>query len=181
MLAHEGERAGAHSGEGAAMMVVEPIDAARARGATCWAAVTGYGTAFEAPDDLAALCAPSQLALERAIGDALADAGVQAGEVDLVVTGLSGWSRTDDPERAALRATIGDEVCMAAPKQRVGETLGASGALAMAATVAWMHGAPITCLVQGAAPSRMRTVLVTSMGFYGNASAVVLRRAENVS
>jgi uncharacterized membrane protein AbrB (regulator of aidB expression) len=47
----------------------------------------------------------------------------------------------------------------------------------MAAGLAWLAGVPPSPLVHGAAPSKIDTVLVTAVGYYGNASAVVMRRA----
>jgi hypothetical protein len=55
-----------------------------------------------------------------------------------------------------------------------GETLGVSGALGMAASLAWLGGAAPSCLVSGAVPARVERVLVTTLGHYGNASAVVM-------
>ncbi len=42
-------------------------------------------------------------------------------------------------------------------------------------------GAPPSCLVVGKAPAKVKTVLVTSMGYYGNASAVVMKAAPQTS
>ncbi|MFO0625706.1 MAG: hypothetical protein U0325_08830 [Polyangiales bacterium] len=64
------------------------------------------------------------------------------------------------------------------PKLRLGETFGASGALALACACACFDGAPVRDMVHGEAPARVRVVVITAMGFYGNASAVVVRRAE---
>ncbi|MBX3264510.1 MAG: hypothetical protein KIS78_26595 [Labilithrix sp.] len=169
--------AGARLGEGAAFHVLEPLERARARGAKVLATVTGYGTAFIAPKDEVTLLFASSEALERAIAAALADAGVTAKDVDLVVSGISGIARFDDEERAAIAQAVGAEVAVAAPKQVFGETLGAGGALAMSAALAWLDGAAPSCLVSGSAPSEVDTVLVTAVGYYGNASAVVMRRA----
>jgi 3-oxoacyl-[acyl-carrier-protein] synthase II len=81
----------------------------------------------------------------------------------------------DEVELEAIARTVGPDVPVAAPKALFGETLGASGAMGMAAVAAWMQGAPPAPLVRGSAPARIRTALVTSMGFYGNASAVAMR------
>lgn len=166
-------------GEGAAFLVLEPMELARLRGAKVLATITGYGTCFLAPKEDSTLLFASAQALERAITQALDDANVTAKDVDLVVSGMSGIARFDDEERAAIDKTIGAArpVPIAAPKLLFGETLGAGGALGMAAALAWLDGARPTCLVAGNAPSSVETVLVTSVGYYGNASAVVMRRA----
>jgi 3-oxoacyl-[acyl-carrier-protein] synthase II len=82
----------------------------------------------------------------------------------------------DTRELAAIDAVLGARVPVAAPKAILGETLGAGGAMGIAAALAWLDGAPPAVLLRGEAPREVRTVLVTSMGFYGNASAVIVRR-----
>jgi 3-oxoacyl-(acyl-carrier-protein) synthase len=179
-----GASGGARLGEGAAFFVLEALEAATARGADVLATVNGYGTAFIAPDDDVTLLFASRVALERAIGQALADAGIEKENVDLVVSGVAGIARFDDEERAAIETSIGSTCPVAAPKLVFGETLGSGGALAMAAALAWLGGAPPACLVSGDAQGATRDiehVLVTSVGYYGNASAVVLRRARGTT
>lgn len=171
--------AGARIGEGAAFLVLEPLARAEARGAKVLATITGYGTSFIAPKDDVTLLFASSDALERAIASALDDAGIAASDVDAVVSGVSGIARFDDEERAAIGKAIGPSAPIAAPKQLFGETLGASGALGIAAAIAWLDGSPPSCLVSGNAPAKVDSVLVTSVGYYGNASAVVVTRSEN--
>ena len=162
-------------GEGSALFVMEPLEHAAARGATVLAEIVGYGTAFLPPPGEALLFRASAEALERAIASALADAGAVAADVDVVASSVSGMHAFDDEELAAIGRAVGPAVAVAAPKAIFGETLGAGGAMGMAAIIAWMGGATPTPLVRGLPPARVRTALVTSMGFYGNASAVVMR------
>lgn len=168
---------GLRLGEGSALLAIEPADAARARGAKVWAEVLGYGSHFEVLEDRRRLVAPSEGALTQAICDALDDAGITASQVDLVASGLSGHHALDATELKAVAAAIGD-VPIAAPKHRLGETFGAAGALAVAEAAAWFDGAPVRDMAFGSAPSTVRTVLITALGFYGNASALVVRRPE---
>lgn len=161
-------------GEGAAFLVLETLAAAKARSAKVLAEVTGYGTSFVSPPDDATLIYASREAMERAAKNALADAGVGAGEIDLVVSGVSGLPMFDDEELAAIAAVL-PEAPVVAPKLVLGETLGAGGAMAMAAAVAWLGGATPSPVVRGTLRPETRTVLVTSVGYYGNASAVVMR------
>jgi len=157
-----GALGGAALGEGSAFMMLEDAAAARARGARVLGEVVGYGTAFVAPKEESMLIFASREAIARACRQALADAGVEPKDIDLVASSACGISRFDDEERAAL-AEIVPGARVEEPKKFLGETLGASGALGMAASLAW--------LAAGA-----KTVLVTSVGYYGNASAVVMRR-----
>jgi 3-oxoacyl-(acyl-carrier-protein) synthase len=166
---------GAMLGEGAALMSLERADFAKERGATVLGWVTGFGTAFMPPKNEATLIHASTEAVERAVAQAIADAGVAPKDIDVVASGISGLRAFDDAELAALVRTLGPEVCVAAPKHHLGETLGAAGAMGMSAALAWLAGATPSSIVVGRAPKSVRTVLVTSMGFYGNATAVVLR------
>ncbi len=156
-------------GEGAVLAVMEPLSAANERGAKVHAVVTGYGTTFEPPDDDDRLFAPSQRALERAITMALEDASLATSEVDMIASGLSGWDPMDRVERAALATRFGAKKTHDV-KLRTGETLGAAGAFALAAVVAAM-----------AADDSVKTALIPSLGFYGNASALVVRRSGAVT
>jgi 3-oxoacyl-(acyl-carrier-protein) synthase len=164
-------------GEGAAFLVLEEPSVARARGARVHGVVGGFGTAFVAPRG-SALVVAAREGLERAIAAALADAGLRAEDVDLVVAGVAGLARFDDQELAAITSTLGAIVPVVAPKLALGETMGAGGALGIAAALAWLGDVGVApCLVvRGSAPRRgsVRRVLVTSLGYYGNASAVVV-------
>jgi 3-oxoacyl-(acyl-carrier-protein) synthase len=178
-------------GEGSALVVLEAPASATARGAPALGHVVGYGTAFRAPERDATLVYPSDEAMERAIAAALGDAGIAAGDVDLVVSGLSGLRRFDDAELAAIGRGVGrgvergagEGVAVVAPKLGLGETLGAGGAMAMASAIAYLGHAPAdgapSYLVRGEVRRPVRTVLVTSLGYYGNASALVMRAAAS--
>jgi 3-oxoacyl-(acyl-carrier-protein) synthase len=157
---------GACIGEGAALFALEDRTAADARGAHVLAEITGYGTSFAPPEKESALVHASSEALEVAIRDALADAQVERSAVDVVVSGVSGLRAFDEAELLAIRRSVREDVKVLTPKRALGETLGAGGAMGMLAAV-W-------ALSNGHGP---RTALVTSLGYYGNASAVVMRAA----
>lgn len=158
-------------GEAAALVALETADGARARGAKSWGEVRGYGTSFAAPEHAGSLVHATATALEHAIASALADAGIAPDQVDLAVSGISGLRAFDDAERSAIRRVLGNEVPLATPKMTFGETLGASGAMAMLTALAYLNSSP------GALP-RVRngahTAVITSLGYYGNASALVM-------
>jgi 3-oxoacyl-[acyl-carrier-protein] synthase II len=187
-------------GEGAALMALEPAEKAVARGARILAEVVGYGTAFVAPPHEGTLVFASPAALRRAIESALEDAGLAGGDVDVVVSGVSGLRAFDEAELSAITRALGGEPCVLAPKLALGETFGAGGALAIATALALLeapharqrtepntneappHSAapphveqdpPLT--VQGTLRRTPRVALITSLGYYGNASALVIR------
>jgi 3-oxoacyl-[acyl-carrier-protein] synthase II len=163
-------------GEGAVLACMEHLEAARKRGARCHAVVRGYGTAFEPPDSEAVLVHASPDAVRRAAEGALREAGLAPEDVDVICAAASGLAPLDDAEREGLQAVFGDQIAMAAPKRIDGETFGASGAFGMAHALAWLQGAPLAPLMAGAAPQQIRTVLVHTLGFYGNASALVIQQ-----
>jgi 3-oxoacyl-[acyl-carrier-protein] synthase II len=169
-------------GEGAAVLVLEPSDLARERSADVFAQVVGYGTTFEAPPHEASLLHPSTDAMQRAITEALGDAGTTANDVDVVVSGISGLRVFDEAELVAIgRALGGGDRCVLAPKLALGETLGGGGTFGMLCAAAVLREAPrapTPYAVRGAIRTSPRTALVTSMGYYGNASAVVMRAAS---
>ncbi len=167
--------AGAALGEGAAMLVLERQDFAKKRGAHALAEIVGFGTAFEAPENDSQMIFASKNAMRRAIEGALEDAKMRPAEVDLVASGVSGLKPFDVIELAAIEELLGKDVCVCQPKALVGETLGAGGAMAAACAVAWIQGIAPAAIIRGKAPAHVRTVLVTTMGYYGNASAVLVR------
>jgi 3-oxoacyl-(acyl-carrier-protein) synthase len=170
---------GTHLGEGAALLVVEPRDAAVARKAQVLAEIVGFGCAFEPPASEAQLVHASDRAVERAVRSALRDAGLSAGDIDLVACAESGVSRMDMAEEEGLARVLGSDVPTVALKALWGESFGAAGALAMAASVAWFHGVKPAPLLRGELAREVRTVLVTALGYYGNVSAVVMKKASN--
>jgi 3-oxoacyl-[acyl-carrier-protein] synthase II len=162
-------------GEGAAYFCLEKLSFARERAARIRAHVIGYANAFDPPESEAMLVHVSAHAVERTIQLALADAELQPGEIDLVASAMCGIARFDRAELAGIDAALGGAVPIAAPKAIFGETFGASGAVAMACALHWFGGGPVVPLVRGSLESPPRHVLVLTVGYYGNASAVVLR------
>jgi 3-oxoacyl-[acyl-carrier-protein] synthase II len=162
-------------GEGAAYFCLEEQTNARARGALELAEVIGFGNTFEPPESEAVLVRGSSKAVARAIRMALDDAGLEASEIDLVASAVSGIVAFDVAELAGIRAVLGPDCAIAMPKAIFGETFGAGGALAMACAVAWLSGVPIAPLLTKPLTAAPRHVLVVAVGYYGNASALIMR------
>ena len=162
-------------GEAAAFLAFEVPEVARARGARILGEIAGYGTSFFAPEE-SPLVFASREAMKRAITTALADAQLAPRDVDLVVSSVAGLPQLDDEELAGIRDAL-PTAAVVAPKLALGETLGAGGTIGMAASLAWLGGVPVAqdLVVGGSLPARVRHVVVTSIGYYGNASAVVMR------
>ena len=158
-------------GEGAALLCVEEIPHAKRRGAKVLAEIRGYGTAFEPPASNALLAHAAPEAVERAIRSALDDAGMKPSDIDACCGAASGFPMIDDAERLGIHRVFGRDLPSWSPKRITGETHGASGAFAMLAGVSWIQGVSVS-----QAP---KAVLAISIGYYGNASAVVLCRAQD--
>jgi 3-oxoacyl-[acyl-carrier-protein] synthase II len=170
----EGE--GMRLGEGAVYLALERLADADKRGQKRYGCIIGYGNTFEPPESEAALVHASQRAVERTIEMALQDAGLESCAIDAVCSSTSGLAPFDRAELAAIEAVLGKDVAIASPKALYGETFGASGALGIAAVLAWLCGAPVGPLVRGSVTPRLEHVLVLAFGFYGNVSAVIVRR-----
>ncbi|CAN5734049.1 beta-ketoacyl-ACP synthase II [soil metagenome] len=168
--------AGTLLGAGAALLALEGVEFAKARGKESLATMLGCSARFFANDQSRQMTYASDTAMEAATRDALEQAGVTAASVDLVVTGCAGLRPFDVAEIGGVERVIGSGKAYAAPKRILGETLGAGGAMGMAAALAYLQGIPPTPLEQGAAPREVKTVLVTALGYYGNATCVVMRR-----
>lgn len=166
-------------GEGAAYVVLERGAEARERGAKVLGEIIGYGTSFHPPTSEALLVHASAASVAAAARMALADAGIEASDVDVVSGASCGLEMMDEAERAGLAEVFGDEVAVAAPKRTIGETFGAAGAFGLVMALGWLHGSPVVPLVAGTAPDVVGTVLVTTVGLYGNVSTVLVRKSES--
>ena len=168
---------GMRLGEAAAYLTLErQVDAER-RAARVYGRVLGYGNTFEPPDSEAVLVHASERAVERAVRMAIEDARLAPADVDLVCASAGGLAPFDQAELTALERVLGPDVPVAAPKALFGETFGASGALGIVSALAWLDGAAVGPLVRGAVPTgraKPRCVVVVSVGFYGNASALIV-------
>ena len=167
---------GVRPGEGAVYLVVEPEEKAWNRSAPVLGVIRGYGTAFDAPQSEAVLVHAGSDAVEAAIRDALEAAEVDVEEVDAVACAHCGLPSIDDAEMHGIRAALGNDVCIAAPKRITGENFGAAGAFGIATALGWMQGAPVGPRIAGPKTGSVATAVVISVGYYGNVSAVVLTR-----
>ena len=128
------DRRGLILGEGGAMLVLEPLEAARARGARVYAEVSGFGMSSDAHH----VTQPTVDGPARAMRAALADAGLDPGEVGYVNAHGTGTRGNDSAEARAIREVFGahaDRLAVSSTKSMHGHALGAAGALEAVATV----------------------------------------------
>lgn len=181
-------------GEGAAMLVLEPLTDARERGATILAEICGYGNSLDAlgisephPEGRGAV-----QSMERA----LADAGLRPEQVDVINAHGTGTPKNDPVETLALKRVFGDHayrmpVC--ATKSMIGHLISAAGTVeAVAAIVglrgSWVHPTinldePDPACDLDYVPLQAREwpasiVLSNSFAFGGQNASIILRRAD---
>ena len=128
------QRRGLVLGEGAGIFVLEEYEHARKRGATILAEFAGAGMSSDAGD----IVFPSRDGAASAIQRALADARMDADEVDYINAHGTGTPANDPTETAAIRQVFGahaDRLAVSSTKSMHGHALGAAGALELVAAI----------------------------------------------
>jgi nodulation protein E len=128
------DRRGMILGEGAGMLVLEPLDAARARGAHIHAEIVGFGMSADACH----ITQPSSEGAARAMRAALRDASLAPEDIGYINAHGTGTAANDVTETAAIRAIFGahaERLAVSSTKSMHGHALGAAAALECVATV----------------------------------------------
>ncbi len=118
-------RSGLVLGEGAAMVVLEDMERAVARGAKIYAEVIGYGSS----NDSAHITQPSVEGQSRAMRRALAEAGITPDQLDYINAHGTGTKLNDATETAAIKQVCGTGVPVSSTKSMTGHLMGAAGAV----------------------------------------------------
>jgi 3-oxoacyl-[acyl-carrier-protein] synthase II len=180
-------------GEGSAVLVLEELSHASARGAEPLAELVGYGATADASH--ITLPARGGIGAVRAARRALEKAGIAATDVQHVNAHATSTPEGDRAELQAIRTIFGEgagSVAVTANKSMLGHTLGAAGAIEAIATIMAIRTGcvPPTInlvdpdeaaegldLTPGQAQSReIRVALSNSFGFGGQNTALVFRR-----
>ncbi|MGH3325147.1 MAG: beta-ketoacyl-[acyl-carrier-protein] synthase family protein, partial [Streptomyces sp.] len=136
------DRAGFVLAEGAAVLVLESEEHARARGADVLATLSGYGRSSDAHHVTSPH--PEGAGAARAMRGALRSAGWAASRVSYVNAHGTGTRYNDASEARALRAVLGEaagRVPVSSTKSMTGHSLGAAGAVeAVVCVEALLHG-----------------------------------------
>lgn len=188
-------RSGFVPAEGAALLVLEDAESARGRGARIVAWLLGHGSAFDPSRGRDPERAASAAA--RSMRLALADAGVTPDEIGAVSAAGSGSIAGDRCEARALAELFGEraaELPVTAVKSMLGESLGASAALAAVALIESLgrgrlpgirgleepeEGLPLTAGHAAARPLEGATAgLVHAVGLDGHHQSLVIGRGE---
>ncbi|MEU2659318.1 beta-ketoacyl-[acyl-carrier-protein] synthase family protein [Streptomyces sp. NPDC007325] len=132
----DNNRKGFVMGEGAAVLVLEDYEHARARGAHVYCEIGGYAT-FGNAYHMTGLTGEG-VEMSRAIDSALDQARIDPTRVDYVNAHGSGTRQNDRHETAAVKRSLGAhayDTPMSSIKSMVGHSLGAIGAIEVAACV----------------------------------------------
>jgi 3-oxoacyl-[acyl-carrier-protein] synthase II len=124
------ERDGFVMGEGSAMLILEDLEFAKARGATILAELVGYGATGDAHHVTSP--APGGAGLVRAMRIALRKAGLQPEDIDYINAHGTSTGPNDSYETAAIKTVFGEQaykVAISSTKSMTGHTLGAAGAV----------------------------------------------------
>ena len=181
-------------GEGSAMMILEDLDFARARGARILAELVGYaatGDAYHVTEP-----APEGAGLVRAMRRALQKAGLRPDQVDYINAHGTSTPYNDRTETQAIKACFGDHayrLAVSSTKSMTGHTLGAAGAVesvisvmsiltgVIAPTINLQHPDPECDLDYVPNHARQATVniaMTNSMGFGGHNACLIFKRFE---
>ncbi|MFN8522462.1 MAG: beta-ketoacyl-ACP synthase II [Chloroflexota bacterium] len=191
----DADRDGFVAAEGGAVLVLESLDHAVARGARILAEIRGYGATCDAyhvtgPD-------PTGKASSRAMQLAISDAGLSPDDIDHVNAHATSTPLGDRVETVAIKRTLGDrayQVPVTANKSMTGHMFAASGAFEATAAVLTIqrelipptinyHRQEPECdldyVPNEARPSRLNNVLSNSFGFGGQNACLVISRFDS--
>ena len=183
-------RTGMVLGEGAAVLALENFNAARARGTTVLAEITGYGISTDnfhltQPD-------PSGIGPRRAMERTLQSAHTSADAVDYINAHGTATPFNDTAEGKAI-SELFDRVPVSSTKGMMGHSLGAAGAVeAVICLLALQHQflppninfrAPdedihLNIVANKAQPALVSTVLSNSFGFGGTNASILMRKFD---
>jgi nodulation protein E len=127
------DRRGMILGEGAAMLVLEPLEAALARGARIHAEIVGFGMSADAGH----ITQPSAEGAARAMRAALRDAHLAGEQIGYINAHGTATPANDPTETSAIRAVFGahaNRLAVSSTKSMHGHALGAAAALECLAT-----------------------------------------------
>jgi 3-oxoacyl-[acyl-carrier-protein] synthase II len=182
-------------GEGAASLVLEELEYARARGAKIYAEVLGYSLNNDAFHMTTPL--PTGASCIRAMRDALTDANVNAEQIDYVNAHASSTQLNDSAETMSIKEVLGArayKIPVSGTKGYTAHPLGATGAIeaALCALALDRQWVPPTINYQNPDPScdldvvpnhgrqaKLNYIMSNSFGFGGINASIVLGRVRD--
>lgn len=122
------DRDGFVLGEGAGILILEEYEHALARGAKIYGEMVGYGSTCDAYH----ITAPSGIGAQRAMANAMKEAGIETNELDYINAHGTSTPLNDQFETAAIKAVLGDDaynVSISSTKSMHGHALGGTGGI----------------------------------------------------
>jgi nodulation protein E len=186
------DRRGLILGEGGAMLVLEPLEAARARGAKIYGEISGFGMSSDAYH----ITQPSPDGAARAMQAAIRDAGLQPQDIGYINAHGTATQANDATETAAIRKVFSshaERLPVSSTKSMHGHALGAAGAIeAVATLLSLCNGvlpptanftAPdpacdLDVIPNQARPAQVEYALSNSFAFGGLNAVLLFRRAS---
>ncbi len=141
----DASRDGTVLGEGAAVLILESLAHAQARGARILAEVVGYAITADAFHISAP--APDATGATRVMQNAIRSAGISPADVGYIAAHGTGTPLNDTSESAAIKKALGaaaGKVLVSSQKSMMGHTLGAAGALASVAVIKTLETGIVT-------------------------------------
>ena len=188
-------RDGFVASEGCAILVLEELEHAKARGAKIYAEFIGYGTSVDASSMVAPLANGDGASL--AMKMAICRAGISPAEVDYVNAHGTSTPLNDVAETKAIKRTLGEQAYKAAissTKSMTGHLLGGAGALEALVCVKTLETGTIAPTINyetpdpecdldytpnAPRPAQVEVALSNSFGFGGHNATVILRKYHN--
>lgn len=191
----DARRSGFVLGEGAAVLVLEEYERAKARGAKIYAEVAGYGNTADAHHITAPH--PEAKGSARSIVEAVRDAGIEpGGDMYFNAHGTS-TPLNDKTETLAIKKAFGEaayDVAISSTKSMMGHTMGAAGALEAIACIKALQTGIIPPTIGYAEPDpecdldytpntpgrrELKTAVSTSLGFGGHNGCLAFKKVED--
>jgi 3-oxoacyl-[acyl-carrier-protein] synthase II len=181
-------------GEGSGILILEELEAARARGAKIYAEIVGYGMSGDAYHITAP--APNGEGAARAMQAALRSAGLQATDVDYINAHGTSTELNDKNETAAIKTVLGEhayKIPISSTKSMTGHLIGAAGAVEaifcaltlrdgiVAPTINYETPDPdcdLDYVPNQARKFEVRVAMSNSFGFGGHNATLILKRFE---
>lgn len=188
------DRSGFVMAEGSAMLVLENLEHAKARGAKIYAELVGYGSTSDSHHITTP--APGGEGGARAMKMAIKNAGLVPTDIDYINAHGTSTPYNDIFETAAIKATFGDyayKIPVSSTKSMTGHLLGAAGGIESAvcslavledyvpATINFNEADPLCDLDYVPNVGRKQTVkyaLTNSLGFGGHNASLIFAKYE---
>ncbi len=191
----DAQRDGFVMGEGAAVLIMETLEHAYARDARIYAEVCGFGMSGDgyhitAPD-------PQGDGAVRCIANALADAGMEPGDIDYINAHGTSTPMNDKLETMAMKKVfkeLSKKIPVSSTKSMIGHLLGAAGGAELVASMLSMQHSIIHPTINYENPdpecdldyvpgvyreAEIKACLSNSFGFGGTNASLIIRRVED--